>query len=161
LHAKHDIWYISSLHVLAYCKRNSCHPDFVSFVLDPEGREISTKWINKSSDSSSFSALNLEAIFYIPKMYSLTFPLPWYFMEIKFWRRVLISALSLFCKALFNFNKEFFGTTYIIWNNAPKDLKNATLNDHKTHAIWVIPLLMKFPLFRGTGIRRRRGFLNP
>ena len=53
-----------------------------------------------------------------------------------------------------HFGKEFFGTSYPKGYRTPKVLRNVALNDHKAHAIGVFPLLISFPLLRGTRVRK-------
>ena len=54
--------------------------------------------MSKSSDKSSFSAFNLEAILDICIIYSRIFPLPLFFIEMRFASNVLVLALSFFKK---------------------------------------------------------------
>jgi len=48
--------------------------------------------------NTSWKLSSQEEYLFLPYRFLHTFPLPWYFMEIKFSRRVLVSVLSLFAK---------------------------------------------------------------
>jgi hypothetical protein len=103
--------------------------------------------MRKSSENSIFSALSFETMFDMLIMYSLIFHLLWYFMEIKFWRRVLLSTLSLFLKHFLISTRKSLVLVIISSDIVPQDLRNGALNDHETHAIGAIPLLIIFPLY--------------
>lgn len=67
--------------------------------------------------------------------------------------------IALF-KMLFDFGKKIFGIGDLFRHRTPKSFRYAALDDHKTHSVRTVSLLIDLPIIRGTSIRMRSRLIH-